>query len=168
VKLIAVTLVVLCTFTGGAEAQETPAPAAKAQAARRPEPPAAQPINIRLELAIADQSGTGEPLRKLMTMLVADRGRGSIRSTGSVRSQGRVQINVDAQPQILQDGDVRLALNLEYNPRTLGADSPTEWSALNQQIGVVLEPGRPMVVSQAADPASDRRITVEVTATILK
>jgi hypothetical protein len=85
-----------------------------------------------------------------------------------VRSQGRVQINVDARPQILQSGAIRLMLGLEYNPRTLGNDAPTEWSSLNEQLGVVLQPGKPLLVSQAADPASDRKITVELTATILK
>jgi hypothetical protein len=101
-------------------------------------------------------------------MIVADRGSGSIRSVGNARNQGRVQINMDARPQILSNGSVRVALGLEYNPRTLGTDSPSEWSSLNEQLGVVLEPGKPLVVSQAADPASDRRIHVEVKATIAK
>ena len=127
-----------------------------------------QPVNIKLDVTITDQTGPGEPIRKVVTLIVADRTNGSIRSTGSVRSQGRVQINVDARPQILQSGAIRLMLGLEYNPRTLGNDAPTEWSSLNEQLGVVLQPGKPLLVSQAADPASDRKITVELTATILK
>jgi hypothetical protein len=35
-------------------------------------------------------------------------------------------------------------------------------------MSLILESGKPTVVSQAADPSSDRKITVEVTATILK
>ena len=85
-----------------------------------------------------------------------------------MRTQGRVQINMDARPQILATGGIRVSLGLEYNPRTLGNDSPTEWSSLNEQIQTVLEPGRPLVVSQAADPASDRKILVELRAAILK
>ncbi|CAN5694335.1 hypothetical protein BH24ACI5_BH24ACI5_15600 [soil metagenome] len=127
-----------------------------------------QPVNIKLDVTITDQTGPGEPIRKVVTLIVADRTNGSIRSTGSVRSQGRVQINVDARPQILQSGAIRLMLGLEYNPRTLGNDASTEWSSLNEQLGVVLQPGKPLLVSQAADPASDRKITVELTATILK
>jgi hypothetical protein len=61
-----------------------------------------------------------------------------------------------------------LILGLEYNPRTLGSDAPTEWSSLNEQIGVVLEPGKPLIVSQAADPASERKISVQVRATPMK
>lgn len=127
-----------------------------------------QPVNIKLDVTITDQTGPGEPIRKVVTLIVADRASGSIRSTGSVRTQGRVQINVDVRPQILTSGAIRLLLGLEYNPRILGNDAPTEWSSLNEQLGVVLQPGKPLVVSQAADPASDRKITVEVTATLLK
>jgi hypothetical protein len=169
---------ILTTFSAvvllaaGAAAQQPPQPAPQAkpaaeQAAPRPEGPG-QPVNIKLDLTITDQTGPGEPLRKIVTMIVADGRNGSIRSTGSVRSQGRVQINVDARPQILSNSAVRLSLGLEYNPRTLGSDSPTEWSSLNEQIAVVLIPGTPLLISQAADPASDRKITVEVKATIMK
>ena len=41
----------------------------------------------------------------------------------------------------------------------------TSW---NERLSVILESGKPMIVSQAADPTSDRKITVEITATILK
>jgi hypothetical protein len=33
---------------------------------------------------------------------------------------------------------------------------------------VVLEAAKPLVISQAADPASDRKISVEIRATIMK
>lgn len=160
----------LVLLTGGAPAmgsQEAQKPKPADPAAQQPEP-TGQPVNIKLDLTITDQTGPGEPLRKVVTMVVADRGSGSIRSTGSVKAQGRVQINVDVQPRILQSGDIRLVLRLEYNPRTLGNDAPTEWSSLNEQIQVVLEAGKPLVVSQAADPASDRKIMVEVRATVMK
>jgi hypothetical protein len=41
-------------------------------------------------------------------------------------------------------------------------------SSLNQRVGIILEGGKPLVISQAADPISDRKITVEIRATILK
>ena len=165
-----------CLCPDPAHAQEAQNPAPKppvtAEQAAAPPParsePPGQPVNIKLDITITDQTGPGDPLRKVVTLIVADRGIGSIRSTGSVRTQGRVQINVDARPTILSSGAIRLTLGLEYNPRTLGSDAPTEWSSLNDQLGVVLEPGKPLVVSQAADPASDRKITVELRASILK
>ena len=150
----------------GSQEPQKPKPAEST--APRPEPPLGQPVNIKIDLTITDQAGSGDPLRKVVTMVVADRGTGSIRSLGTVRSQGRVQMNVDARPQILQSGGIRLSLGLEYNPRTLGNDAPTEWSSLNEQMQAVLEPGKPLVISQAADPASERKIMVEVRAAVLK
>jgi hypothetical protein len=41
-------------------------------------------------------------------------------------------------------------------------------SSLNQRVVIVLEPNKPLMLSQAADPLSDRRITVEVRVSILK
>lgn len=149
-------------------AQQTKPEQSPARAEQKPEPPPGQPVNIKLDLTITDQTGPGDPLKKVVTMVVADRGMGSIRSLGSVRTQGRVQINVDARPHILQSGAIRLSLGLEYNPRTLGNDAPTEWSSLNEQITVVLAAGKPLIVSQAADPASDRKISVEVLAAVMK
>lgn len=130
--------------------------------------PAGQPVNIKLDLTFMDQTGSSEPVRKVVSMIVADRGAGSIRSGGNVRNQGRVQISVDARPQVLQSGAIRLTLSLEYNPRAASNDGHTESSTLNEQITTIVEPGKPVVISQAADPASDRRITVEVRAALMK
>lgn len=138
-------------------------------AANRPAAdPSGQTTNIKIDLTITDQTGPGEPLRKVVTMVLADRGNGSIRSTGNVRAQGRVQINVDASPMILPTGGIRVRLGMEYNPRTIGNDGPTESSSLHEQITVILDPGKPMIVSQAADPASDRKIMVELKASLLR
>jgi hypothetical protein len=147
--------------------------------ARAPEPPG-QPVNIKIDLTITDQVGPGDPARKVITLIVADRQNGYIRSRGNVRiSESRnhnVTINVDARPVILREGTVRLDLGLEYQPTPPGssaqpttATGPDPFSTnLNERIGVILEPGKPLVVSQAVDPASDRKIAVEVRATILK
>lgn len=149
-------------------AQDPQPPAPPARTEPRPEPraetAAGQPVNLKLELTIVDQTGATGPLKKTVTLVIADRGMGSIRSIGAQRSQ----LNVDARPQILPSGAIRLNLGLEYNPRALGSDAPAEWSSLNEQLAVLLEPGKPLVVSQAADPASDRQISVEIRATVLK
>ena len=46
-----------------------------------------------------------------------------------VRSHGRVQIQMDARPQILPNGDIRLTMGLEYSPRVLEPDSAATWSS---------------------------------------
>lgn len=161
---------------------ESPATPAKA-----PEPPP-QPINIKIEFTITDQAGAGQPAKKVVSMIAADRQNNSIRSSANVRvsepgtiqpgvtpgfSYREVRINIDARPNILKDGRISLSFGLEYLPKT--GDGREEsglrpgMSSLNERMGgVILESGKPMIVSQAADPTSDRRITVEVTATILK
>jgi hypothetical protein len=138
-----------------------------------------QPLNIKLDLTITDQAGPGEPAKRTVTMIVADRQPGSIRSTGN---QVQARMYVDATPRILANGDVQVFLGLEYNPRQTRTDKPagpemppfpnepasTGGSSLNQRITLVLQPNKPLVISQAADPVSDRKITVEVRASILK
>jgi hypothetical protein len=193
---------IILVFASAGSAQQaqgrgqTPAPAEKPAAPQgqgRPPleapPPLGQPVNVKLDLTITDQIGPGEPSRKTVTMIVADRAAGSVRSTSNATISGiignRAIINVDATPQLLPNGNVRVMLGLEYNPRqgapTVAVDKlktpsgdvldvPKEpgGSSLNQRVTIVLEPNKPLVFSQAADPMSDRKISVEVRATILK
>ena len=157
-----------------------PAPAASAPEKKADEEPRGQPVNVKMDLTITDQMGTGEPAKKTVSMIVADRSAGSIRSSGN---NIRAMLNVDAAPQILPSGNIKVQLGLEYNPRQGGGPTtsvkaasgetvqlPNEsgGSSLNQRVAIVLEPGKPLVMSQAADPLSDRKITVEVRATVLK
>jgi hypothetical protein len=189
---------IILVFASASSAQpaqgrgQPPAPAEKppvAQRQNRPTPAPAeaapgQPVNVKLDLTITDQIGPGEPSKKTVTMIIADRAAGSVRSTSNATISGiignRAIINVDATPQLLPNGNVKVLLGLEYNPRQ-GTDKvktasgevvdiPKEagGSSLNQRVTIVLEPNKPLVFSQAADPMSDRKISVEVRATILK
>jgi hypothetical protein len=190
---IGAAFIVLAIASAGSAQQgqgrgQTPAPAEKPPVApgqSRPTPapaeapsPPGQPVNVKLDLTITDQLGPGEPAKKTVSMIVADRMAGSIRSIGNIE---RATLNVDATPHILQNGNVRLQLGLEYNPRQgRGADKaktpsgdvveiPREGgSSLNQRVVIILEPNKPLILSQAADPLSDRKITVEVRVSILK
>jgi hypothetical protein len=160
--------------------------------------PAPLPVNIKIEVSITDQSGSGTPAKKVVSMIASDRQSTNIRSSASVPvptvvfgkpagatestpvtpqpmqsyTYRNVTINVDARPAILQKepNRISLSLGLEYFPKTEGrqeemAPGMASWS---ERLWLILESGKPMVVSQAADPTSDRKITVEVTATILK
>jgi hypothetical protein len=150
-------------------------PATEPSAPRPPEP-SGQPVNIKLDLTIADQAGSADPAKKVISMIVADRQNGYIRSRGNVWTSGSrsdVTINVDARPTVLRDGNIRVELGLEYQPTppNFGTTPPGGIGSstnLNQRIGVILAPDRPLVVSQAVDAASDRRISVELRAAILK
>lgn len=195
-------VIAVVLLLGAAAVAQQPAPAAPkptpAPAAPKPTPPPAaaptmvdtgmlpggidprgQPVNVKLDLTITDQLGPGEPAKKTMSLIVADRAGGSIRSSGN---NVRAVLNVDATPQIMPNGNIRVQLGLEYNPRqsmtvqtakgpsgeTVQLPPEPGGSSLNQRVAIVLEPGKPLVLSQAADPISDRRITVEIRATVLK
>lgn len=169
-----------------------PATAAKAKAATTPAPALAAPepalpVNIKIEVTITDQAGANPGAKKTVSMIVGDRQRNSIRSSASVAVPVRnsantltvpavnyrnVTINVDARPSIVakEPNKISMDFGLEYLPKTAGGAEELEpgMSTLNERLGLLLESGKPLIVSQAADPTSDRKITVEVTATILK
>ena len=130
------------------------APAEQAAPARAPEPQG-QPVNIKFDLTLTDQTGGAEAAKKTVSLLVLDRQTGYVRSTATSERTGPMRINVDARPQILPTGNVRVTLSLEYQ-------------AITQQLTVVVESGKPLVLTQTADPLSDRKVTVEMRATILK
>lgn len=162
-------LFVACACAGNALAQtglppkkpvpEQPAPVPRAE-------PRGQAINVRVEVALTAQTGSGEPLKKIVTMLAADGVRSSVRN----EVPGRGFLHVDAVPQVLPSGVIRISVGLEYMPgiASEGTEGNRTQSRLNEQVTVFLESGKPVVISQAADPTSDRTVTAQVTATVMK
>ena len=161
-----------------APAEQKPVPPAAKMAPPEPPAPAA---NIRIEVSIADQTGSGTPAKKVVSMIAGNGHNTNIRSSASVPVKGaggifnyrNVTINVDARPLISQKEPNKILLNLglEYLPRSAGGQEEMEagMASLSERLnGLILESGKPIVISQAADPTSDRKVTVEVTATILK
>ena len=73
---------------------------------------------------------------------------------------------------ILANGKIRLTCSIQYYAGqgmvAETRDQPSGRTDIKQNLVLILESGKPLVVSQATDPISDRRVTVEVTATILK
>jgi hypothetical protein len=150
-----------------------------AEAQKRTPEPAGQAVNIKLELTITDQAGAGAPSKKVVTLIIGDRQSGMVRSKGQLwiteRRAFSGTINVDARPVIVRDGIVRVELSLEYQPTPPSATAaatqpliPGDATVVHERIGVILDSGKPIVVSEAFDPASDRKVSVELKATILK
>ena len=150
----------------------------QAAAVPKIEPPRLSAIptraNVKIDVTISDQTGNGPVERKVVSVISSEQSWGKIRTQAATRmSDGGIQhvaLNVDARPFVTSSGAIQLELTVAYNP--LGAvakDSsqlrPTE---LNQSMTIVLQSGKPMVVSQAADPILDRKIVVEVVAALLK
>jgi hypothetical protein len=131
--------------------------------------------NVQIELTLTDQTGIEPAQKKSVSMIVSSGSWGKIRSAGNVQSTVEpgyvVDLNVDARPFVSVDGPIQLELVLNYAPPRGPADprEPKQRpTGINQSQTVVLTSGKPLIVSQAADPLSDRKVVVEVKATVLK
>jgi hypothetical protein len=131
--------------------------------------------NVQIELTLSDQAGTAPPDKKTVSMVVSSGNWGKIRSAANVIPIGElpyvVDLNVDARPFVSTEGQIQLEMTLVYAPIKGPADpkDPKQRPAgVNQSQTVVLQSGKPLIISQAADPTGDRKIVVEVKATVLK
>jgi hypothetical protein len=153
-----------------------PAPAPPAQpAAPAPRRPG-QPINIRVDLSITDERAGSQPIKRTLSLIVADNMSGSVRSQSEVAGVGAVPLNLDAEPELLPDNKIRLRLAVQYDwpaPIEGGRNTPIERgtvvkTALHDSVALILESGKSIVAAQSADPLGDRHVTVEVTGTVLR
>jgi hypothetical protein len=69
---------------------------------------------------------------------------------------------------LLENDRIAVELTVEYMPATPDATPARRPAALNEMLTVILQNGKPLLVSQAADPLTDRRMTVEVRASVVK
>ncbi|HMC78244.1 MAG TPA: hypothetical protein VKH34_13950 [Vicinamibacterales bacterium] len=131
--------------------------------------------NVRFELTITDQRSEGPAVTKTVTATVADLGTARIRTSGSVRTPmgfRDVILNVDVAPRLVYVNNVarvRATLTIEYRP--VAAESDTERSTtptINESLSVALEDGKSLLISQTADPSTERKVKVEVKATIIR
>ncbi len=144
--------------------QAIPAPAPRPKVA-------GQPVNVKLELTITDQLGSSAPVQKTVSLLVADLEEGMIRSEGSLPGYGSVQLHVDGGVQILSENKIRARIGLNYDlvdPKAESAARQSQRTQIREGLNTVLENGKATVISQSADPVTDRKVTVEVKATIVK
>jgi hypothetical protein len=138
--------------------------AEKAKVATTPRKPRGRELNVQVELTITDTQGASKPETKVVSMLTADATMGRIRSMSGPMS---ALLNVDATPTVLENDRIQVQLTVEYGPAApaQGSQKP---STLHESLSVILQNGKPLVISHAADPVSDRKMTVEIKATVLK
>jgi hypothetical protein len=156
---------------GGRGTAPTPAPGGVAPSVRPEEPSSWQ--NIKVEVAITDTFSADVQARKTVSMLILDGRNGQVRSSG-----GSGVLNVDAIPRLRSDGRIYLWLTLEYMPELTSqqgqllakeAGGPTGRPTMfNESLSLIVVDGKPLVASQSADPRSERKVAVEVTATVQK
>jgi len=158
------------------KAAASPAPRAAPAPEAKPEPPRrpGQLANVRIDVRIIDERGGQPAMTKAVSLTVADRRDGFIRSSaeapfGSKTENLRsIPLHVDVSPEI-EGSHVRLGLTLEYNFVDTSAEAKQYPKLeIRDRLGLVLEDGKTVRVAQSADPLSDRRVSLEVTATILR
>jgi hypothetical protein len=139
-------------------------PGRQAQPAPNTPQPPAMPVNIKIDVVVIDQAG-GQTKREQVSLTTGDRDAANSRTSGG--NPGF--FNVDVQPFVsgMPTGKVRVRVAIDYQPSP--AEPPAPKATRKQmQFTLVLDDGKMMVASDTTDPASDRRVRVEVTATILK
>jgi hypothetical protein len=169
-------LTLLLALAGAPPPAPSPKPSPPPAAKPSPEPAPAehgQSINVRLDIKLTERRGEGEPVTKVITMTIADRRNGMIRAANGAQPGGGAfapaALNVDATPTVDTNGKIRLSLGLEYNVNDPSPDAKgLPMRGVREQFFVIAESGRPLVVADSADPVTDRRLQVEVTATILR
>jgi hypothetical protein len=113
--------------------------------------------NIKLDITITDAASATTQLRKVLSLYIADGRQGQVRSQSE---QGL--INIDARPQVRPDGKtILMQLTVEYRQGVSG-------STFSESLAAMVVDGKPIVLSQTADPNGDRKVSVEVLATIQK
>jgi hypothetical protein len=137
---------------GGQSARQTPP-----SAATMPAPQQSVWQNIKLDITITDAASATTQLRKVLSLYIADGRQGQVRSQSE---QGL--INIDARPQVRPDGKtILMQLTVEYRQGVSG-------STFSESLAAMVVDGKPIVLSQTADPNGDRKVSVEVLATIQK
>jgi hypothetical protein len=141
--------------------------------------------NVKIEVTITDQASANKPVTKSVTAVVGNQQNASIRTEVKVpvfspegaKNPGSfvfedLPLDIDLYPEMLDLERVRVGVSLKYKTATKpGAepDAQTPWTAaITQRFSVFLTSGKPLVISQSADAATDRKVTIEVKATILK
>ncbi|HSL23293.1 MAG TPA: hypothetical protein VK886_17320 [Vicinamibacterales bacterium] len=157
--------------------QEPPKPREKQETQERQEkrePPAPRPpvdtgqvVNVKVDITISEQAGSAAAQTKNVSIVAADGNTGRIRSYNPLGGARAGELNVDVRPRLVQGGRVRVDLVVEYRPFAQGA-SEAATPGLSESMTVYLQEGKPLVVSQSADPNSDRRVTLEVRAQVLR
>lgn len=153
-----------------AQAAQPPSPVVRTEQAPDAARCAGKPINIRVEVKVTEQVGSKPEHSKQLSLTTADGESAQIRIQPEVATAGPVlsaPFSVDAHPRLIDANRLLLGLSIDYNV----VDATSDRGARNQvrsRQEVVLESGRPLVVSESTDPMTERRVTIVVTATIVK
>ncbi len=118
-------------------------------------------------MTISDSLSADVQSKKTVTMLTSDGHSGQIRSSG-----GEGLINIDARPSVQRDGRIFLQLTVEYrpelSPQQVQQSGTSRLTMFTESLSLIVSDSKPVIASQSADPRSERKVSLEVTATIVK
>ena len=158
--------------------------AAAAAHAQNPPPPETAPANVRFDVVITDDSGSGKPLTKTVTLNVIASSNGVDSGIGQIRSSARpsgaplvrsadgksvvpldLNLNVDiVRPRLMPGNRIRVPVVVEYKPYS--ADPKAASGTVRASVDMLMDNAKRTVISQSSDPVTDRKIVIEVTPTI--
>jgi hypothetical protein len=138
-------------------------------------------VNVRIDATVIESKGEEVTGRKVLSVTTLDGGDwSSVRSTQNVRvrfnnvvSYRAAPLNMDARAFLREDGRIRVELTVEYGAGhpaegPVAADDNAMEGNIKQSVSAVLESGKPLMLAQSADATGDRRVALEVKATVLK
>jgi hypothetical protein len=132
---------------------------------------------VRIEVTVTDQRPGAAPVTKAVSIVTGDGLNGSVRSQTAYNNTGNVPggnapFNVDAWPIILADGKIHTRLIVQYDVVPPPGPTPDGvrllGTSIRESVALILESAKPIVAVQSSDPVSDRKVSVEVKATILR
>jgi hypothetical protein len=130
-----------------------------------PFPPQPAPLrptaNVRFDVTITDTGGA-KPVTKTLSLTVTQ-----IVGPGPFVQPGTVNLNVDVRAvSWVETNAVRANVTVEYQPYV--PDAKVQPGAVTASATSAFFDGKRTQILSTADPISDRKTTIEVTATILK
>lgn len=147
-----------------------------------PPPPRAlgQLANVIVDVVINDRGPDGPENKRVISATAADGERASVRNSARVVMNDKggytnTGLSLDIRPVLADNNRVRLEVGLEFElldaTRGAGDQADKSWAAFGSvrlTQNVVLESGKPLIISQSTAPGTQRTVTVEVKATVLK
>ena len=92
---------------------------------------------------ITDQRAGGAPVKKMVSVIVGDQQNGMIRSESLIPNIGVVPLHIDAEPEILPDGRIRLRFGLNYDLPIDGQPASTPdhvaKTSVRESVALILE-----------------------------
>ena len=156
-----------------------PAPLEIVQAPAPPAAPGPAPVrglpsgpNVRFDVTITDTGGP-KPVTKTLSLTIgSSNNNGSVRQTSQAPNPNPgpptipISLNVDVRNVNWLENGIRATVVIEYQPYL--PDAKAQPGMVTANATSVFVDGRRMQILATSDPVSDRKTTIEVTATVLK